>query len=111
MSSGTAAEVSPVSGGHGQGLAAVVPRVDYLRRQLANLEADLDLARASRQHRLVPQLDKRISEVRAELDAALEPEHGVLELDRTAMAVAAEIERRWTALRLRAEILRRNLER
>lgn len=84
-----------------------LPRVDFLRQQLAQLDRDIDLARATGQLRIAPQLDKRRSEVRAELDAALEPERRVLKPERTATAVSAEIVRRSKALELRAEIERR----
>lgn len=87
--------------------AADVPLVDYLRRQLAELERDLGLARSTGQLRIVAALDKRRSEVRGELEAALEPGRRVLTLERTATAVAAEILRRAKALEIRAEIERR----
>ena len=86
-----------------------VPRAVYLRQQLARLEFDIELARTTGQLRLVPQLNKQITDVRAQLDAALEPERRVLKLERTATAVAAEILRRAKALELRAEIERRRV--
>lgn len=88
--------------------AAALGRVPFLQRQLVQLLQDMESARHGGDLRAIPQLDKRVAEVRVELDQAIELERQVVRLDRTATAIALELERRAEAIRIRAEIERRN---
>lgn len=88
--------------------AAALGRVPFLQRQLVQLLQDMESARHGGDLRAIPQLDKRVAEVRVELDQAIELERQVVRLDRTATAIALELERRAPAIRIRAEIERRN---
>lgn len=88
--------------------SAALERVPFLRQQLVSLLGDVERARRTGDLRAIPQLDRRVAEVREELDQAVHLERQVVRLDRTATAICAEIERRAEAIRIRAEIERRN---
>lgn len=90
---------------------AELGRVEFLRRQLEQLLHDVHAARVQGDLRAVPPLDKRVAEVRAHLDQAIALERQIVRLDRTATAIAAELEKRTKAIQMRAELERRNLAR
>lgn len=82
-------------------------RVEWLRAQLAELLYDAAQARTRGDLRLVPTLDRRLSEVRAELDDELSRTRGAVNIERTPGALYAELDRRARAIALRAEMARR----
>jgi hypothetical protein len=86
-------------------------RVEWLRAQLAQLLYDVEQTRARGDLRLVATLDKRLSEVRAELDDELSRTRGAVNIDRTPGAILAEVDRRATALALRREMALRRAAR
>jgi hypothetical protein len=86
-------------------------RIAFLQRQLAQLETDAADARATRQLRLVPAIDKRISDVRADLDMEMERERRVVRLERTPTAICSRLREVAQAVALRAEMHRRAAER
>jgi hypothetical protein len=74
---------------------ASLPKVAFLRRQLAELLADLQFARMCGETARVPALDSRVSEIREQLDVALaEAGETEVELDRSPGAVAEAIDQR-----------------
>lgn len=87
---------------------AALGRVDFLRLQLVQLLQLQDQASLRGDLRAYPALSKRVAEIRGELDTAIELERQVVRLDRTATAIALELERRQKAIAIRAEIERRN---
>lgn len=87
---------------------AQLGRVEFLRLQLVQLLQLQDTASTRGDLRAYPAISKRVAEIRAELDTAIELERQVVRLDRTATAIALELERRSKAIAIRAEIERRN---
>lgn len=87
---------------------AALGRVEFLRLQLVQLLQLQDTASTRGDLRAYPAISKRVAEIRAELDTAIELERQVVRLDRTATAIALELERRSKAIAIRAEIERRN---
>jgi hypothetical protein len=87
---------------------AALGRVEFLRLQLVQLLQLQDTASTRGDLRAYPAISKRVAEIRAELDTAIELERQVVRLDRTATVICLELERRQKAIAIRAEIERRN---
>jgi hypothetical protein len=85
--------------------------VERLEWQIAEVGADLQLAREQGDLRTVALLDKRLSELGGDLDSARSAASRIVKLDRTPAAIAEELEKRAKGIRLRVEMRRRAEER
>ncbi len=102
---------APAVSSNREASASAETRIAFLTRKLAELEQDVADARATRQLRLVPGLEKQISSYRADLDLELERERRVVRLERTPLAICARLREVAPAVALRAEMHRRAAER
>jgi hypothetical protein len=85
--------------------------VERLEWQIAEVGADLQLAREQGDLRTVALLDKRLSELGGDLDSARSAASRIVKLDRTPAAIAEELEKRAKGIKLRVEMRRRAEER
>jgi hypothetical protein len=84
-----------------------LPPVERLQWQLEGVIADLTAARIDKDLRTASVIDRRLSEVGAELEEAKRAANKVLRLERTPIAVAAALEPKVEAIRIRAEMRKR----
>lgn len=89
--------------------ATTLEQIPAIERQVDQVERLIDdvLAQRGAGLKYYASLDRRRSEVRADLELARERERRIVKLERTPGAIAAELAKRQDAIALRAELFRR----